>query len=336
MKKIVLFTCLALSLNSQAQLLGKLKEKVGGKSKLELYPEEKLDMPQYQNNIGKVCFSNEEFERTLPESKYIKTYTFGDKLSMRAWFANSPANSMMLQLEQSGIKPREINENRGPFEYQSKILFVLYLDGQKVTNTSYAFKFKESDMHGLATHRAEFNDGTDELYFGESLMIDLKRKQDLLTPGTHKLKIEVVPFKSAGFGDNFDYKPIAVGEIDMIVKNTPIDRNDPQACLPKAKMTDKALEAKIIAAYKNRNYGDTPKEVRITSDRWYIAKNEYTGIPLRRSINVTIGKTKDGKCSYDEYSFAQDYDGNQYQNELYLLGEGIGTKREISCKCFTP
>ena len=27
-----------------------------------------------------------------------------------------------------------------------------------------------------------------ELYFGESLMIDLKRKQDLLTPGTHKLK----------------------------------------------------------------------------------------------------------------------------------------------------
>ena len=37
-----------------------------------------------------------------------------------------------------------------------------------------------------------------------------------------------------------------------------------------------------------------------------------------------------------EYSFAQDYDGNQYQNELYLLGEGIGTKREISCKCFTP
>ena len=191
-------------------------------------------------------------------------------------------------------------------------------------------------MHGLATHRAEFNDGTDELYFGESLMIDLKRKQDLLTPGTHKLKIEVVPFKSAGFGDNFDYKPIAVGEIDMIVKNTPIDRNDPQACLPKAKMTDKALEAKIIAAYKNRNYGDTPKEVRITSDRWYIAKNEYTGIPLRRTINVTIGKTKDGKCSYDEYSFAQDYDGNQYQNELYLLGEGIGTKREISCKCFTP
>lgn len=336
MKKIILLACVAFTVNTQAQLLGKLKEKVAGKSKLELYPEEKLDMPQYQNNIGKVCFSNEEFERTLPESSYITTYTFGDKLSMRAWFANSPANSMMLQLEQSGKKPREINDNRNPFEYQSKVLFVLYLDGQKVTNTSYAFDFKKSDMHGLATHRAEFNDGTDDFYFGESLMTDLKRKQDLLTPGTHKLRIEVVPVKMAGYGSEVDYKPIAVGEIDMIVKNTPIDRNDPQACLPKAKMTDKALEAKIIAAYKNRNYGDTPKEVRITSDRWYIVKHEYTGVPLRRTVNVTVGKTKNGKCSYDEYSFAQDYDGTQYQNEVYLLGEGIGTMREISCKCFTP
>jgi hypothetical protein len=336
MKKIILAAFLALSVSGQAQLGKLLKDKIGGKGKLELFPEEKLDFPQYQNNIGKVCFSNEEFERTLPEAKYIKTYTFGDKLSMRAWFANSPANSMLLQLEQSGKKPREINENRNPFGYQTKVLFVLYLDGQKITNTSYATTFKEPDMTGLPTHRAEFNDGTDNLFFGESLMTDLKRKQDLLTPGTHKLRIEVVPIKMAGYGDDVEYKPIAVGEIDMIVKNTPINRNDADACLPKAKMTDKALEAKIIAAYKNRNYGDTPKEVRITSDRWYIAKHQYTGVPLRRTVNVTIGKTKNGKCSFDEYSFAQDYDGTQYQSEVYLLGEGIGTTREISCKCFTP
>ncbi|TBX70703.1 hypothetical protein EZL74_03250 [Flavobacterium silvisoli] len=335
MKKIILLAFIAFSVNSHAQLLGKLKEKMAGKSKLELYPEEKLDMPQYQNHIGQVCFSNDEFERTLPEDKYIKTYTFGDKLSMRAWFANSPANSMMLQLEESGKKAKEINENRNPFEYQSKILFVLYLDGQKVTNTSYAFDFKREDMFGLATHRAEFNDGTDDLYFGESLMMDLKRKQDLLTPGTHKLKIEVVPFKTAGYGSEFDYKPIAVGEIDMIVKNTPIDKNDPDACLPKAKMVDKALEAKILLAYKNRNLGGTAKEVRIISDRWYIAKHQYTGVPLRRTVTAVIGKTKDGKCSRDEYSFAQDYDGSTYQNEVYLYGEGIGTEREISCKCLS-
>lgn len=336
MKNVILLFCIAFAVNTQAQFLDKLKEKVSGKSKVQLFPEEKLDFPQYYNNIGKVCFSNEEFERTLPESKYIKTYNFGDNLSMRAWFANSPSNSMLLQLEQSGIKPREINDNRNAFEYQGKVLFVLYLDGQRITNTSYASDFKKSDISGLATHRAEFNDGTDDLYFGETLMTDLKRKQDLLTPGTHKLKIEVVPIKMAGLGSDFPYKPIAVGEIDMIVKNNAVNKNDPQACLPVAKMNDKALQAKIITAYKNRNFGDTPKDVRITSDRWYINKNEYSGMPIRRTVNATVGKTKNGKCYFDEYSFSQDYDGTQYQNEVYLLGEGIGTMREISCKCLTP
>ena len=61
MKKIVLFACLALSLNSQAQLLGKLKEKVGGKSKLELYPEEKLDIT-YEDGVLHVKGRSEESE----------------------------------------------------------------------------------------------------------------------------------------------------------------------------------------------------------------------------------------------------------------------------------
>lgn len=335
MKKLFLLAIMALSATTHAQL-DRLIQRAMSSKKLELFPEEKLDFPQYQKHIGEICFSNEEFERTLPEDKYIKTYTFGDKLSMRAFMANSPANSMLLQLEQSGKKARDINENRNPFEYQTKILFVLYLDGQKVTNTSYAMDFKKPDMTGLPTHRAELNDGTEDLFFGETLFMDLKRKQDLLTPGTHKLRIELVPFKTAGYGSDFDYKPIAVGEIDMIVKNNPIDRNDPEACLPKAKMTDKALEAKILAAYKNRFPGDAPKEVRIISDRWIINKHQYTGVPMRRYVNAVIGRDRKGKCSRDEFSFAQDYDGTAYQNEVYLYGEGIGSEREISCKCFKP
>ena len=61
MKKIILLAFVACSLNSHAQLLGKLKEKAGGKSKIELFPEVKLDFPQYENHIGQVCFSTEEF-----------------------------------------------------------------------------------------------------------------------------------------------------------------------------------------------------------------------------------------------------------------------------------
>lgn len=337
MKRIVLAAFLAASVGSYAQLGNVIKGKGGKNAKVDLYEEEKIDLPQRLNNIGKVVFSNEDIERDLPESKYIKTYTWGDKLFIRAWLANSPSNSMMLQLAESGIKPKEINANRSSFDGgMTKVIYLLYLDGQQVASTSYADNFDHKSMQSIPSVRADLNDGTEVNNFGEMMYRELKRKQDLLTPGTHKLKLELVPIKTFAFGSDFKYTPIAVGEIDMIVKDSPIDINDPEACLPKRGMTDKALEAKIMAAFKTRfPTGDTPNEVRITSTRWNIVKHEYTGVPLRRTINATIGKTsKDGKCNRDEYSFTQDYDGAQYQDELYLYGEGIGSQRSISCKCF--
>src|SRR6476646_1223177 len=99
MKKIVLAAALAASFTSYAQLGGLVnKVKGGGKNaKIQLYEEEQITAAAYNpNNIGKVVFSNEDIERDLPESKYITTYNWGDKLFIRAWLANSPSNSMML------------------------------------------------------------------------------------------------------------------------------------------------------------------------------------------------------------------------------------------------
>ncbi len=339
MKRIILAAALIAAVNSNAQLGGLINKVKGGggkNAKVELYEEEKIDLPQRMNNIGKVVFSNDDIERDLPESKYITSYTFGDKLFIRAWLANSPSNSMMLQLAESGIKPREINENRSSFDGgMTKVIYIMYLDGQQVSSTSYADDFDDKSMQSIPSVRADINDGTETNNFGEMMYRELKRKQDLLTPGTHKLKLELYPIKTFAFGSEFKYKPIAVGEIDMIVKNSSVDVNDPEACMPKAGMTDKALEAKIMAAYKRRYPGDEPQVVRITSTRWNITKHEYTGVPLRRWVSATIGRKKGGTCSRDEFSFTQEYDGTQYQDEVSLYGEGIGTARDISCKCFT-
>jgi len=339
MKRIILAAALVASVTSYGQiggLINKVKGGGGKNAKVQLYEEEKIDLPQRLNNIGKVVFSNEDIERDLPESKYITSYTFGDKLFIRAWLANSPSNSMMLQLAESGIKPKEINDNRGSFDGgMTKVIYIMYLDGKEVASTSYANNFDHKSMQSIPSVRADINDGTSENNFGEMMYTTLKRKQDLLTPGTHKLKLELYPVKTFAFGSDFKYKPIAVGEIDMIVKDSPIDVNDPEACLPKAGMTDKALEAKILAAYKRRYPNDEALAVRITSTRWNISKHEYTGVPLRRWVSATIGRKSGGTCSRDEFSFTQEYDGTAYQDEVSLYGEGVGTARDISCKCFT-
>ncbi len=45
------------------------------KIELDLFDEVSLTFDQYKNNIGKIFFSNEEFERQLPESKYLKMFS---------------------------------------------------------------------------------------------------------------------------------------------------------------------------------------------------------------------------------------------------------------------
>lgn len=310
MKKIILLAVIAYSLNGHAQVLGKLKEKVNGKSKLELFTEEKLDFPQYQNHIGQVCFSTEEFERTLPEDKYVKTYNFGDKLSIRSFMANSPANSAMLQQAESGKKPKEINAKKSFFE-RCKLVYILYVDGKMVSNTSHAETFDKANMTGLATNRADLNDGTEKNFFGESLYRDLLEKPEFLTPGTHKLKLELVPLIN-GDSEGFEYKPIAVGEIDMVVpKEIKVTAAD---CFPKNAMSDPKLEAEVLKACKTafkENAGNAIKAL-LPFDEIFIVRGEYNAIIKKSFMAAIVCKNSKGEVWYDYYVFDKMYDGSKY------------------------
>ncbi|MFC6095675.1 hypothetical protein ACFPVY_03370 [Flavobacterium qiangtangense] len=310
MKKIILLAFVACSLNSHAQLLGKLKEKAAGKNKLELFTEEKLDFPQYQNHIGQVCFSTEEFERTLPEDKYIKTYNLGDKLSIRSFMANSPANSAMLQQAESGKKPKEINANKSSFE-RCKIAYILYVDGKMVSGTSHAETFEKANMTGLATSRADLNDGTEKNFFGENMYRALLEKPEFLTPGNHKLKIELVPV-IMGDSEGFEYKPIAVGEIDMVVpkeiKVTPAD------CFPKSAMNDPKLEAEVLKACKaffKENAGNALKAI-LPFDDIFIVRGDYNAIIKKSFMAAVVCKNSKGEVWYEYYVFDKMYDGSKY------------------------
>jgi hypothetical protein len=311
MKKIMLMAFLAVSVSSQAQLKGLLNKVKGGKGgKIELFEEEKLDFPQYQNHIGQVCFSNEEFERTLPEDKYIKTYRLGDKLAIRAFMANSPANSAMLQVAESGRKPKEINENKSFYE-RCKVAFVMYLDGKEISGTSHAQYFERKDMTSLATHRAEINDGTEKEFFGENMYRALLERQELLTPGIHKLKIILIPVL-LGDATGFQYKPIAEGEIDMVVpKEIKVTEAD---CFPKSALSDPKLEAEVLKACKvafKENAANALKAILAFKDI-YIIRGDYNAIIKKSFIAAIACKNSKGEVWYDYYIFDKMYDGAKY------------------------
>ncbi|MFC7348943.1 hypothetical protein ACFQO9_19670 [Chryseobacterium zhengzhouense] len=305
------------------------------KSKLTLAEEEKLTgdfATLHGKYVGKVVFSNSVITRESPESKFITTYTFGDKLHVRGFFPRSILNSKLISIVETGKTVKEMKYNYWDKEHLDNRYFLkLYLDGNYILGTRTSESPETLHAISSLSINETLNDDESESNFGKLLYKELKNKVDLLTPGRHKLKLEFTP-ASSGYDSDYQYKSIAIGEIDMIVKDRKIDLNDPDVCLPIAQMNDKILEGKILKAFKAKGFKAEPKKVRIVSKKWNIIRNEY-GIILRRYVEAYIGYSKNGKCYYDTYNFNQDYDGSGYQDEVYLMGEGIGTERERSCEC---
>ncbi len=310
MKKIILGVFILLSLSIQAQSDESLNNaKISGKVKL--FEEEKFDFDQYKNHVGEILFSNDDFDRKLPESKFIKSYTLGDKLFIRAFMANSPANSMLLQAEQSGIKPKEIKDVRDTFRYQSTVYFVMYLDGKQISTTATA-GFGNEEMATLPSYRADINDGTNEEFFGETMYKDLLKEQALLTPGVHKLKIELVPEKK-GSTLNIKYKPIATGEIEMIVpKDTKVTESN---CFPKTNVINPKLEAETLKAVKAFYKDGDPYSFKIilNENGMQIVKNEFGAI-LRKEFIAFIICKKGDEVWYRSDVLYKEYNGSDYEN----------------------
>lgn len=307
------------------------------KSKLKLFEVEKFggDLANLQKKYaGKVVFSNSEIQKTdlNSESKYITSYTFGDKLYIKAFYNQSIMNSMFLQMVEKGIKAKDINNINETWRTGYQIN--LYLDGKGVST----IEDTESDMNSSLTHSATLNNGIDildngDLKFGERLYKTLKSKFDLLTPGKHKLKLVYIPLMWNSIGNNLNFKPIAEGEIEMIIKEAKIDKNDRDVCMPTAKMNDKSIETKIINFIKSKGYKIEPKKINITSNKWIIKKNKF-GIITKRYIDTYLGYIQDGKCKYMYLDINQDFDGIGYQDEIYLTtGVDIAKDKIISCEC---
>jgi hypothetical protein len=105
--------------------------------------------------------------------------------------------------------------------------------------------------------------------------------------------------------------------------------------MPKAKMSDSALEAEMIAAfeasqtYQDRIGGEVQRIVIIDPD-WMIRRNDLTGAILHRYIRAAIAvKNADGSCTlWNLVTFQQDYVSEAFQKTRF---DGVGDPVPIPC-----
>ncbi len=106
--------------------------------------------------------------------------------------------------------------------------------------------------------------------------------------------------------------------------------------MPKAAMSDKTLEAEMIAAFKgSQTYKDRIKgevlKINIIDPDWMIRRHPVTGIILHRYIRAGIAvKNSDDTCTlWQLVTFQQDYAGNKFQATKF---DGVGDPLKIPCE----
>lgn len=151
-----------------------------------------------------------------------------------------------------------------------------------------------------------------------------------LAPGSHKVRIEVW----GGNPDNPTREAVAKGEYNFI-KDEPLPKILYKFSSIPAGMNNTRLEADAIDAINRyaaaNNWKERYHKAVITGYDWYIDRNQYTGIILGRSLDVTLlGSWPDGTCRYAEFSVYQQYDGVKYSG--VMVYNGIGSMYDCECE----
>ena len=342
MKKVLFTVCLIVIgfQNCDAQIVGGIKKAVDKKKEevktsgstasesttpatkiadLQDRPNNGVSGPVHEKYMGKIVFAKSEeaieFQKEI-ENQFVTEAAIGEVIRYRVYMDNSLINY---------LKGNKFSDTHGRF------LIKYYLDGTEALSSELSEDWFTSDEKTkFTTFRGAFKSGKSTQATGEySFNRFLKENESKLTPGKHVVKVEYLPYQS--YPEKYVGPVVASGEITLVVKGSVIDPSDEKLCMPQAKMTDKNLTADIVKAYKAKGYTETPGEVRILSPTWEIVRNKNTGIVTNRGIGALVATTENGKCSYQTFTFYQDYDGSSYQNYLYLYS--TGAKYDIPCGC---
>ena len=101
--------------------------------------------------------------------------------------------------------------------------------------------------------------------------------------------------------------------------------------LPQAGMNNPGLESQMLTVANKLGWAEHFTKAIITSQNWTIEKNSLTGVILRRYIvGICTSTSAAGVCSYQDFTFNQEYTGGGNYSSSLSYGS-YGGKHELGC-----
>lgn len=301
-----------------------------------------VSMNVFAQKSGEIVFSKKLINALSPKG-LTNQFRAGDRIYSVAFFEKTLLEMIGKESAKNVSVEVFIYELKAPlYDYQQPSEMQLETSALSVSGNALHKKYLPLDIIP----------GTDELtaYGNEELVykkygpkfygpIKFAEKMSQLEAGEHtiivKLKCNynfVAEGKFVITGDDYTvYKKLS-NELNEFAS----DAKTKDAVMPKSALSDKKLEAEMIAAfkasqtYKDRIKGEVLRVIIIDPD-WMIRRNQLTGVILHRYIRAAIAvKNSDGTCTvWQNVTFQQDYVSNKFQKTKF---DGVGDPYKIPCE----
>lgn len=331
----LLFTFIALFAIIGQPAFGQKKE-----PKVKLHPNRKMvnsfvdegiTGPNHEKYINQVVFSSTPIPdeiMNLPTTVFQNEFTIGQPVYGRAFL---PKGAIKYLFRDSTI-------NGSDDGIGSDISVLIYIDGKKVPYRDYRIDFldlrkktttsPQRTTFPIKIFRTKEDGGTD---------IDLNTYINNLSVGNHKVRIECWGgnFKSSSQA-NVICTPGAIvkGEFTLVVDGNGQMKIGVDFDALEAAMDDDEIEAMMVEAANSQARYASWKEVFskaiIISDDWTIIRHSLTNKILSRTLSgKLLAKWPDGHCTYQTFSFNEEYDGTNYVGKMKL--GTIGGQYQCDC-----
>jgi hypothetical protein len=281
-----------------------------------------ITLPMHQKYIGKIVFSNTKLTKEAASEQQLKSAFTGEEPIYGRIFLKTSVRHYACY-NNGDVNNYWYDNDRGDY-------FITYkINGQKYAHEVIdAGKHDKPSLRGWLTWQVfPHAKGEDASYNNTSFI----RTVNSLPPGQHTIELSLYAGMS---GIRWTLKPLAQGSFTytkVAGKSLKIGINWAGY---KEKMTNAALAKQMLAAVKQKAANEGWKEdiiaVKIMDADWYIARNQYTGEKLYRSISaVFYAKWPDGHCTVQDCSFRQDWLGTKFAADPSF--SGIGSQTEIDC-----
>lgn len=266
----------------------------------------------HQAHMGQVVFTRTDLDRDrITEAALASSFNLGDPIFFRVYMRKPTAAHLAPRLP--GKSPYWVSRAT-----RYKAIFTV---GGQVVETHFRIWGKAGDHETWTTWRGELLSRAERFQPGTEVFrefLSRATRRGLMGPGTHQIKLEIVPYAinidgDVNYNGSSNEAPVAMGDVvatgefTLTVKPGAYAKSDPKICAPAAAPSNPALEQQILSRARSQwtRPEAPPVRVTLTYGGWNFNRHPISGAVIDRNIDTVIMSRGKDYCDFQAYSYVQ-------------------------------